>query len=39
MIDVLKEGERLCKARLANTFFSRFKGLMLKKTLKMMKAF
>ncbi len=33
MIEVLKGGKRLCRARVANNFFSRFKGLMFQSSL------
>jgi uncharacterized membrane protein (UPF0127 family) len=33
MIEIFRDQERLCKAKVANTFFSRLKGLMFKKYL------
>jgi uncharacterized membrane protein (UPF0127 family) len=33
MIEILKDKKRLCSARVADTFFSRFMGLMFKKRL------
>jgi uncharacterized membrane protein (UPF0127 family) len=33
MIEVLRDQERLCQAKLANSFFSRLRGLMLRKHL------